>query len=276
MDDPNMPDDAPPPEAEQREFEFEEPKYLDDDELESLEKESARQRRRMTRSDRRTAKKAAKIARYPVKRCVIAADWADQRFGPIAMIRKRPDDEVAFGSGIVDLGALGLKDGFFEASIPRRRGDEMIERVQSMGAELEECDPAVASKVLRHATAFAKKCGIDPPTEYFALRKFFGVSDLSDVDVEVPLGHRGKPVLIPGPHDDVEELVETLEDELGRNGFYLGAPSSGPTSNASADSQRGGAGDRASAPTPPDPSAPLGVDDEDDESGSDIIMPGDF
>lgn len=274
MDDPNTPDDAPPPEVDQEKFEFEDPTYLDQDELESLEKEIAQQRRRMTRSDRRTAKKAAKSARYPVERCVIAADWAEQRFGPVAMMRERPDDEVAFGSAIVDLGALGLKDGFFEPGMPRRRADEMIERVQSMGAELEECDPDVASKVLRHAVAFAKKCGIDPPTEYFALRKFFGDPDLSEVDVDVPLGHRGKPVLVPGPRDDVEELAATLEEKLGRNGFYLGAPNTGPTSDAREESQGKEDDVRARAPTPPD--QPAVGDDEDDDSGTDIIMPGDF
>jgi len=278
----NTPDDSPPPEATQDDLEFEAPSYLGDDEVEEIERELGRERRRLTSSDRRAAKKAAKIARYPVERCVIASDWADQRFGPVALIRTRPDEEVAFGSGIVDLGGLGLKSGLFEAGMSRSRADEMIERVQELGADLEECEPEVASKVLRHAVAYAARIGIDPPDEYFALRKFFGDSDLSAVETDVPLGHRGKPVLIPGPNDDVEALAAQFEEELGRNGFYLGAPNRGPKraggdrakgdggSRASAEREEGG---RARAPTPP---GGPGENSADDSSETDIIMPGDF
>lgn len=277
VDHPSTPDDEPPPKATQEELEFEDPAYLDADELEPIERDLADERRRMSRSDRRAVKKAAKMARYPVERCVIATDWDDQRFGPVAMVRTRPDDHIAFGSSIIDLGGLGLKSGFVEFSMTSSRADEMIERVQELGADLEECEPKLASKVLRHAVAFAAKCGIDPPHEYFALRKFFGDHDLSEVEGDVPLGHRGKPVLIPGPEDDVEELAAQFEEELGRNGFYLGAPNSGPAradkSEESSARAGEGAGERAHAPTPPD----LDADDTgDDDSESDILMPGDF
>lgn len=250
-------------------LEFEDPAYLTEERVEELLQDVAKMRRRMTRSQRREVKKAAKFARYPIGRCVVGRDWGEQRFCAFAFTREKPSGDVVFGSGVVDLGTQGLKDGNFEPAVSEAQADKVIDGVARRGAGIEKAEPALVQKILEHGVAFAGLNGFAPPRVYFALDRLLGDHDLSKVETKVPLGHRGKPILIPGPNDDPEALAETLTETVGANGFYTprAVAEESESGGDGTPKTRGADGSAADADSTPD------VANDDD---SDIIMPGDF
>ncbi|MFB6350252.1 MAG: hypothetical protein ABEK29_00460 [Bradymonadaceae bacterium] len=210
---------------------FEDPVYSSASDIEEFDRIAARVRRRLTRRQRKRVKKASKLRRYRVDRCLIQANWEDVRFATIFMLRHQPNDELAVGSALVDLACLGLKDTIFHPRIDSERARETVFRFEETGNKLTEYSPGLAAKVLVHGVAYATRLGFAIPPDYFVLRAFFGEPDPPETEPRVPLGHRGKPFFVAGPYDDTDAVMSHLEKRLGPNGFYVIVPTRHPTSD---------------------------------------------
>lgn len=203
---------------------FVDPVYLDDEEIREFQQRAAERRRHLTPGKRRQVEKARKRRRFKVERGVIRANWGEERFAPFVVTRRRPDGNVALGSGIVDLGCLGLKDAIFEPSVSPEMADEVVEAIGAIGERRESCAAELAAKILVHGVAYANRLGFEIPREYFPLRGLLGGKIGEFPERPVRLGHRGKPVFVAGPYDDVAAIRAHLEERLGVNGYYVVTP----------------------------------------------------
>jgi hypothetical protein len=203
---------------------FANPVYLDGGDIREFQQRAVARRRQLTRGWRRKVNKARKRRRFSLERGVIRSNWGKERFAPFVVTRRRPDGNVALGSGIVDLGCLGLKDAMFEPSISPEMADEVVGAIGAIGERRERCSPELAAKILVHGVAYATRLGFEIPREYFPLRALLGGEVEEFPETPVPLGHNGKPVFVVGPYDDVAATRGHLEKKLGVNGYYFVTP----------------------------------------------------
>jgi hypothetical protein len=129
---------------------FADPVYLNDEEIREFRQRAAERRRHLTRGKRRQVEKSRKRRRFKVERGVPRANWGEERFAPFVVTRRRPDGHVALGSGIVDLGCLGLEDAIFEPKVSPEMADEVVEAIGAIGGRRESCSAGLSAKMLVH------------------------------------------------------------------------------------------------------------------------------
>ncbi len=166
---------------------------------------------------------------WPLYECLITKDW--QRPGEIVqalVARQSPAGTIAAGVFLIDLGCLGLKNGFVRlfdsAEEYRRKLRQLIEENQ----ELLGTDLDLVAKVIREAIAYAQKLGFAPHPNSRRGMALLAGADPDACDIPVPLGDgTGRPFFIAGPYDDVREVLSRLERAVGRGGFDYVAPLAG-------------------------------------------------
>ena len=161
------------------------------------------------------------VGKWPLLECLISAHWRDpMSLCQILVARQAPTGDVGVGVFLVDLGCLGLKNGFLS------RFDSVYEYRSTLRAKLMErdelisCDIALAAKVLDEAVKFAGKLGFEPDKDGRKALKTLGDADPEDCIETVPLGGEdGRPFFFAGPNDNVPRIMATLERSVGRDGF---------------------------------------------------------
>jgi hypothetical protein len=77
----------------------------------------------------------------------------------------------------------------------------------------------LAQDLVLGAVDYARQLGFEPHPDFAACREHLG--DWTGPSA-LEFGHKGKPRFIPGPHDNVEFVVSTLEHSVGRGTFDFG------------------------------------------------------
>jgi hypothetical protein len=202
--------------------------YLEDEEVEQLRRERASRGRRLgARSVQGKQKKAGKVARYPVDRCLVSRDWREDAWANIVVVRRKPKDRCAVAMMLVDLGVLGLKEWFFESDVAEEEARE-IERNAFQGAESREISVDLAARILEHGVGWSQKAGLEVEPTVQVAEAFLGEADFTESDEPIPLGREGKPFYAPSPGEDWEPVVEQLQEELGDEGFHYMLPTDDP------------------------------------------------
>ena len=199
-----------------------------------MSKNSPKKRRRLDRKrkQRETSKRRARAraavanssagrmrraCRWPLLECRISRSWNEAGFAQVLIARQR-DSDITASLFFVDLGCLGVKDC---VSIVDHGEDEyraFVEHVYE-GDTLDECDPALAVKVVETGVAYASQLGFRPAGGYSRAREIFGDIDPDGCNETVPCGKDGRPSYVAGPFDDTERVLKTLEARLGADGF---------------------------------------------------------
>ncbi|NJL32866.1 MAG: hypothetical protein HC893_02175 [Chloroflexaceae bacterium] len=90
---------------------------------------------------------------------------------------------------------------------------------------LEPASFDLAAKIVRDGLAYAERLGFSPDPEYHQARLLLAGANPDACTIPVPVGGKaGKPVYMPGPHDNVEHIVSILTQAVGPNGFELRQP----------------------------------------------------
>ena len=199
--------------------------FLDDAVVEEAMKKRQRLKRRMTSSERKTAKRAAKLARYRMETLVINSTWNEDTFANIVAVRQAPGGTYTRMFAVVDLGCVGLTAFDLATGLSKSEARDQLEGAFPPESPSMECSPALARRILHHAAAWSEQAGLETSSEFFAADAFLGRrADWRDIDELVPLGEQGQHFYVPSPDSDWEKTVDVLEETLGAEGFGFIAP----------------------------------------------------
>ena len=200
---------------------YDEPFVLTEEQRDEATKKLAVRRRKLRGKGKRLLKKAAKVGRYRIDRCVVNEEWKEEQFAHVIQVRSKPSGGCIVTALLVDLGCLGPKDAMFETDASPEFVDRMID---NMGEPPAECSPHLAAKIAREGALLAAHLDLPIPAEAFAVLQLFNRYNPEKADEEVVVGRYGKPYFIPGPGDDVEAILDHLDERLGPYGYEVDYP----------------------------------------------------
>jgi len=208
----------------------------------SLARKTARRKTRRKALARNTSAFAGPsmsgAGKWPLLECLISANWRDTpSLCQILIARQAPTGDVSAGVFLVDLGCLGLKNGFLSRFSSAYEYRSTLQAKLMEREELISCNIALAAKVLEEAVRFARKLGFEPDKDGRRALKTLGDADPEDCPETVPLGGEdGRPLFFAGPNDNVPRIMATLERNVGRDGFSFVAFDGPPPADLPGDS----------------------------------------
>jgi hypothetical protein len=155
--------------------------------------------------------------------------WDDTDLGPygpagIALVliaRAGRHDGVSACGYLVDTFCLGVKDTIGPERM-RRRDLPDFARIYFMAfpAPALRTSLELAQHLVHGAVAFAAGLGLEPHPDFGEVRGHLG--ELSE-PCAITFGQRGRPLYVPGPHDDPIAVMGRLKAVVGEEGFAVAA-----------------------------------------------------
>ncbi len=164
---------------------------------------------------------------WPLYECLLAKGWKKQGEIVQAIVtRVSPTGEFGCGVFLIDLGCLGIKNAYAKVFRSEVEYQDQLREPASEMQQLQRVDLDLVAKIVREATAYAKKLGFAPHRDARQALPFLQGADPDACATPVPLGNStGQPLYVAGPHDNVRRIVAQLERAVGADGFgYLGPP----------------------------------------------------
>lgn len=203
------------------------------------------QRKERKAAQRKSAKKAARVAvapkgrkailraaaAWPVWECWVNEGWRDSmQLNQIVVARRHPlTGEVFAGVYLVDRACLGVKNAYvanFATASEFRR--ELLSGMEERQM-LIQTDLNLVAAIIQAGIDYAAPLGFQPHPDYEEAAILLGEADPRAVTEEIPVGGpEGKPFYMSGPYDNVARITAQLERKLGPDGFHfmhgLGSP----------------------------------------------------
>lgn len=161
---------------------------------------------------------------FPIFECLINPDWQEEGLARILLSRKQPNDKLVFGTFLVDLFCLGLKNTFCNADFSLEVYEKSIKSRIYHDMSPINCHPLLASEIIFGAIEYARRLGFEPQQD-FALSGFL-LDEPSGTGTafNVEFGKDGKPFYIAGPDDDVDTIMKKLSKTTGRGNHNFLVP----------------------------------------------------
>jgi hypothetical protein len=182
-----------------------------------------RQGRQQSRSTRPAPAALAQIHQarsYPIEGCWTQPDWDKGGLAVIAIARRQPDGNLAFGTYLVDYYCLGLKNTYCNAGIPpgRFRRDYLLKIIPT--GQPVQISPALAHEIIYGGIEYAAQYGFRPHRDFELSQYVLDPPDLHPRTGAVEFGHEGKPLYISGPHDHPDAIMRQLTRTAGEGNFH--------------------------------------------------------
>ena len=181
------------------------------------------------RSSQGMAVHIERAAVAPILHCCTTEMLWEQGISQVLISREMSNGNVAFGSFLVDMYCLGVKDAFANIT-PRSRYDWQMYAKMCERFEIVDLEPAAARKLIEGAVEYARGLGLSPHPDYAKAKPIFGDIDADACTEEFVYGKGGKPHFVAGPHDNparCQQIVKTLTERCGPDGFHYTMPMEG-------------------------------------------------
>jgi hypothetical protein len=161
---------------------------------------------------------------WPVYEVLLSEDWHKERAIPTMIVaRQSPrSGKIAAAAFMVDLGCTGVKSAFVRIC---KSPDDYVRRLRGPllnDQEFEEVELDLVAKIIAEGLAYAERLGFAPDPEYQQANRLLAGANPDACAEEIPLGSDdGKPLYVPGPHDNVEQALTTLTRTVGPDGFHV-------------------------------------------------------
>ncbi len=158
----------------------------------------------------------ARAEKWPVVQALVAKELWEDGIGYLLIARQEAEGRVVFGSYLVDVCCLGVKDAFWK---PGTLGD-FKEVVETLGQsqKLIPISPACLVKIVHGAVEYALSFGFRPHPDFRHSAKLFDGIDTATCTQEFTFGRDGKPFYFQGPHETPEQvrfIVERVQEAGG-------------------------------------------------------------
>ncbi|HEV7599311.1 MAG TPA: hypothetical protein VGO49_03530 [Bradyrhizobium sp.] len=183
-------------------------------------KQMVAQKRRAETLETSLPARVLRAGQAPIRYCLLTEALFDAGIGTLIVARGATPHHLAFGSFLLDVFCLGIKDVMFDS----RESDEFDRyvAVTDAGSPLASVDPGDARKLLRDLAVWSQSIGFPPHRDFAAVEQIFGDVGADASDVDFQFGCDGKPLYIPGPFDSaslIRRRIEQLQKRLGDDGF---------------------------------------------------------
>jgi hypothetical protein len=196
----------------------------------ALKRAKKAQRRKMQVSEKRKAAaleaslavRVIRASRAPIQHCLVTESLFDNGMGTVVLARGATLNDVTFGSFLVDVFCLGIKNVMF-ASLDGEVFGRLIDAIDASSPMI-PVEPSYARKLLRDLAAWSQSIGFAPHQEFVAVEALFGDVCADASEAVFRFGRDGKPFYIPGPGESpplVQRRIEHLQKMLGGNGSDL-------------------------------------------------------
>ena len=159
---------------------------------------------------------------FPIHSCWIMNDWQASGLTNIIVARTQEDGRILFGSYLVDLLCLGLKDCFTRSDYaPNRFQRDLPDLLRGDG---EPISVELAHEIIHGAIEYARGLGLEPHPDFqrLAADQVLDPPDAHPRSGQVEFGKNGKPLFIPGPYDNevkISAVLGTLKRTVGEGNF---------------------------------------------------------
>jgi hypothetical protein len=155
----------------------------------------------------------------PIINCLIHEQWRNMGMASIFVVRGMPSGNLIIGSYLVDTLCLGLKNTMFMFNLTEKEWTEKQIDLLS-GDSFIECSYELAHTIIYGGIDFAEDAGFRPQKD-FAITKYLLAEDVGiEPDEDVEFGKDGTHYYVPGPNDQPNVVLNTLNRTLGK-GNYL-------------------------------------------------------
>ena len=183
-------------------------------------KQVVAQKRRAETLETSLPARVLRAAQAPIQHCLLTESLFETGMGTLILARGATPHHLTFGSFLLDVFCLGIKDVMFESL----ESDEFAIYVEATdaGSPLVSIYPSDARKLLRGLAAWSQSIGFPPHRDFAAVERIFGDVSADASEVDFPFGHEGKPLYIPGPYESatlIRRRIEQLQKQLGDDGF---------------------------------------------------------
>jgi hypothetical protein len=186
-------------------------------------------KKKLKRDDKRTAL-ARRHSDNPVIRFAAAAMWPivetlvpdtllSDGIGQLLIARRIPDGRLAFGSFLVDVYCLGVKDAYWDI-ISEWEFDNIKTKLGGHQA-LQSVTPEYFAKLIYGAVEYAQSMNIAPHTDYGPARMLLAGIDASLCADTLLFGKEGKPLYINGPRDSPEKIKVIMQKVRMAGGDFM-------------------------------------------------------
>jgi hypothetical protein len=150
-------------------------------------------------------------------KCYINVGWKLQGMASIYVVRRKQSGRMVFGSYLVDIFCLGLKDTHYEIDFPEAAFEEMMAST-SGEIETKPVDPDLAFNIIYGAIEYAEDLGFEPPKDFNVTE--FLLPPVEDVPfIPVEFGQNGRPYFYAGPHDNIPKIKAILDKSIGPSAY---------------------------------------------------------
>jgi len=157
---------------------------------------------------------------YPIMGCWVMRGWQESGLTPVIVSREQKPDKVIFGSFLVDLYCLGVKDAYCNGDFPLSKFQRNLPQMCS--GEPEACDIGLAHELIYGAIDFARRYGFEPHSDFELASQVLDPSEDHPPKHRLKFGKDGKPLFVAGPHDNVKAIMARLQRTAGEGNYdYL-------------------------------------------------------
>lgn len=161
-------------------------------------------------------------APWPVFECLISSWWKDTtKLTNILIAKEPPFGGVVSSAFLVDLGCLGLKQGFVSQFRTKLEYETEFRALMVSQNPMVMAEYPLVVKILQESMRYARQLGFDAPQGVRKALSVLGSLDaVAQCSERIPLGGKdGQPFYMAGPDDDVEAVINKLTLKCGRGNF---------------------------------------------------------
>ncbi|ODS32967.1 MAG: hypothetical protein SCARUB_01906 [Candidatus Scalindua rubra] len=155
---------------------------------------------------------------------LINPQWKEEGMASILISRKQTDGKQAFGTYMVDIFCLGLKNTFCNANMTLDEYENNFkEKIYRLTSYI-ECDIDLAHQIIYGAIDFARELGFEPQRDFKLSRYLLEEPSEKYYSSDLKFGMDGKPYYIAGPDDNAEYVIRKLSMKIADGNFNFTYP----------------------------------------------------
>jgi hypothetical protein len=150
--------------------------------------------------------------------CLVTSGWEENGLAGIFVLRRKQSGKIVFGSFVVDMFCLGLKDTFFKLDYTDADFELMLDSIYQ--TPLEPIDPNLAFNIIYGGIEYAEDLGFAPHKD-FKITEYL-LPPVEEVPyMEVEFGKDGQPYYFEGPNDNAAKVIAILNKSVGSDGYIF-------------------------------------------------------